>query len=98
MLTLVDFCHASFHNSLTTKLVNLIATKIQICFIVTNVTINALAPLLFHHGNTTYMANIPQEQPSIRNMQVVSSNRLQSTHSFEANKCRIFQSFFLFIR
>ena len=41
------------------------------------------------------MANIHQEQPSIRNMQVVSSNRFHSTHSCEAIKCRIFKPFFL---
>ena len=40
------------------------------------------------------MANIAQEQPSIRNMQVVSSNRDHSIHSCEANKCRIFKPFF----
>ena len=45
-----------------------------------------------------YMANIYQEQISIRNMQVVSSNRVHSTHPCEANKCRIFKLFFLFIR
>ena len=39
-------------------------------------------------------ADIHQEQPSIRNMQVVSSNRVHSTHSCEANKCRIFKPFF----
>ena len=32
------------------------------------------------------MANIAQEQPSIRNMQVVSSNRVYSTNPCEANK------------
>ena len=41
-----------------------------------------------------HMANIGQEQPSIRNMQVVSSNRVHSTQSCEANKCRIFKPFF----
>ena len=40
------------------------------------------------------MANIHQEQLSIRNMQVVSSNRFHSTQSCEANKCRIFKQFF----
>ena len=39
-------------------------------------------------------ADIHQEQPSIRNIQVVSSNRVHSTHSCEANKCRIFKPFF----
>ena len=34
------------------------------------------------------MANIHQEQHSIRNMQVVSSSWLHSTHSCEANKRR----------
>ena len=34
-----------------------------------------------------HMANIGQEQPSIKNMQVVSSNRVHSTHLCEANKC-----------
>ena len=33
------------------------------------------------------MANIHQDGSSIRNMQVVSSNRVHSTHSCEANKC-----------
>ena len=41
-----------------------------------------------------YMANIHQEQPFIRNMQVISSNRVHSTHSCEANKCRNFKPFF----
>ena len=45
-----------------------------------------------------HMANIAQEQPSIRNMQVVSPNCVHSTQSFEANKCWIFKQFFLFIR
>ena len=45
-----------------------------------------------------HMANIHQEQPSIRNMPVVSSNRVHSTHSCAANKCRIFKPFVLFIR
>ena len=48
--------------------------------------------------NGPHMANIHQEQPSIRNMQMVSSNRVHSTHTCEANKCRIFKPFFLFIR
>ena len=42
----------------------------------------------------SHMANIGQEQPSIRNMQVVSSNRVHSTQSCEANECRIFKPFF----
>ena len=41
-----------------------------------------------------HMADIHQEQPSIRNMQVVSSNRAHSTQSCEANECRIFKPFF----
>ena len=41
-----------------------------------------------------HMANIHQEQPSIKNMQVVSSNRVHSAHSCEANKCQIFKPFF----
>ena len=44
--------------------------------------------------STTYMANILQDKHSIRNIQVVSSNRVHSTHSFEVNKCRIFKPFF----
>ena len=36
------------------------------------------------------MANIRKELRSIRNMQVVSSNRVPSSHACEANKCRIF--------
>ena len=39
------------------------------------------------------MANIHQEQSSIRNMQVVSSNHVHSTQSCESNKCRIFKPF-----
>ena len=45
-----------------------------------------------------HMANIHQDGHSIRNIQVVSSNRVHSTHFCEANKCRIFKPFFLFIR
>ena len=40
------------------------------------------------------MANIHQEQHSIRNMQVVSSIRVHSTHSCEANKSRNSKPFF----
>ena len=43
------------------------------------------------------MANIHQDGHSIRNIQVVSSNRVHSTPLCEANKCRIFKPFFLFI-
>ena len=43
---------------------------------------------------TSYIANIHQERHSIKNMQMVSSNRVHSTHSCEANKCRIFKPFF----
>ena len=39
------------------------------------------------------MADIHQEQPSIRNLQVVSSHRVHSTHSCEVNKCQIFKAF-----
>ena len=46
----------------------------------------------------SYMANIHQDGHSIRNIQVVSSNRVHSTHLCEANKCPIFKPFFLFIR
>ena len=38
--------------------------------------------------------NIHQEQPFIRNMQVVSSNRVHSTQACEAYKCRILKPFF----
>ena len=41
-----------------------------------------------------YMAKIHQEQHFIKNMQVVSLNRVHSTHSCETNKCRIFKLFF----
>ena len=41
-----------------------------------------------------HMANIHQDGHSIKNMQVVSSNRVDSTHSCEANKCRIFKPYF----
>ena len=41
-----------------------------------------------------HMANIHQDGNSIRNIQVVSSNRVHSTHLCEANKCRIFKPFF----
>ena len=59
----------------------------------------ALYGTICHHANTygtikDHLANIAQEQPSIRNMQVVSSNHVYSTHSCEANKCRIFKPFF----
>ena len=40
------------------------------------------------------MANIHQDGNSIRNIQVVSSNRVHSTHLCEANKCWIFKPFF----
>ena len=40
------------------------------------------------------MANIHQDGHSIRNVQVVSSNRVHSTLLCEANKCRIFIQFF----
>ena len=46
------------------------------------------------HAGKTYMPNIGQEQPSIRNVLVVSSNRVHSTHLCEANKCGIFKPFF----
>ena len=39
------------------------------------------------------MANIPQDRLSIRNIQVISSNRVHSTHQCEANKCWIFKPF-----
>ena len=45
-----------------------------------------------------HMANIHQDGNSIRNIQMVSSNHVHSTHKCEANKCRIFKPFFLFIR
>ena len=45
-----------------------------------------------------HMANIHQDGNSFRNIQVVSSNRVHSIHLCEANKCRIFKPFFLFIR
>ena len=40
------------------------------------------------------MANIHQDGNSIRNIQVVSSNRVHSTHLCEANKCWIFKPLF----
>ena len=40
------------------------------------------------------MANIHQDGNSIRNIQVVSSNLVHSTHLCEANKCQIFKPFF----
>ena len=61
-----------------------------------------ISAILFYSNSDVFinnhMADIHQEQPSIRNMQVVSSNRVHSSHSCEANKCRIFKPFFLFIR
>jgi len=42
-----------------------------------------------------HMANIHQDGNSIRNIQVVSSNRVHSTHLCEANKCQIFKPFFV---
>ena len=38
-----------------------------------------------------HLANIHQNEHSIRNMQVVSSNRVYSTHLCEANICIGFQ-------
>ena len=38
---------------------------------------------------TDHMANIHQDGHSIRNIQVVSSNRVHSNHLCEANRCRI---------
>ena len=40
------------------------------------------------------ISNIHQDVHSIRNIQVVSSNRFHSTPLCEANKCRIFKPFF----
>ena len=40
------------------------------------------------------MADIHQDGNSIRNIQVVSSNRVHSSHSCEANKGFIFKHFF----
>ena len=42
--------------------------------------------------NSLHMANIHQDGHSIRNIQVVSSNRVHSTHLCEANKCRSFDT------
>ena len=44
--------------------------------------------------NSAHMANIHQDGTSIMNMQMVSSNRVHSTPSCEANKCKIFKPFF----
>ena len=44
----------------------------------------APSKVVLHH-----MADIHQEQPSIRNLQVVSSNHVHSNHLCEANRCRI---------
>ena len=49
-------------------------------------------------GDASHMVDIHKDGNSIRNMQVVSSNRVHSTHLCEANKCRIFKPVFLFIR
>ena len=57
-----------------------------------------ISQLVFVSSCALHMANINQEQHSIRNIQVVSSNCVHSTHLCEANKCRIFKPFFLFIR
>ena len=44
----------------------------------------------------SHMANIHQEGNFIRNMQMVSSNRVHSTHSCKAKECQIFKMFFCF--
>ena len=44
------------------------------------------------------MTKIHQDGVSIENMQVLSSNRVHSTNSCEANKYGIFKPIFLFIR
>ena len=50
-------------------------------------------------GDASHMVDIHKDgNNSIRNMQVVSLNRVHFTHSYVANKCRIFKSFFSFIR
>ena len=43
-----------------------------------------------------HMAYIHKDKHSIRYMYVVSSNRVHSFHSCEANKCRIFKPFFVY--
>ena len=40
------------------------------------------------------MANIHEDGTCIRNMQMVSSNRVHFTHPCEANKCPIFKPLF----
>ena len=50
------------------------------------------------YSASPYMANMHHDGNSIRNIQVVFSNRVHSTHLCEANKCRIFKPSFLFIR
>ena len=42
-----------------------------------------------------HLANMHQDGNSIRNIKLVSSNRVHSTHSCEANKCQIFKPFFV---
>ena len=42
------------------------------------------------------MANIHQDGVSIENIQLLSSNRVHSTHSCEANKYGIFKPFFAY--
>ena len=43
-----------------------------------------------------HIANIHQDDNSIRNFQLVSSNRVHSTPLCEANKCRILNHFFVY--
>ena len=46
----------------------------------------------------THMAHIHQDGNSTRNIQVVSSNRVYSTHLCKANEYPIFKPLFLFMR
>ena len=61
-------------------------------------TINQPTDTEIYSAAIRHMANIHQDGNSIRNIQVVSSNRVHSTRLCEANKCWIFKPFFLFIR
>ena len=45
-------------------------------------------------GDASHMVDIHKDGNSIRNMQVVSSYRVYSTHLCEANKFQIFKPFF----
>ena len=56
---------------------------------------NMIVMIIYQH---LHMVNIIQEQPSNEKCRSLSSNRVQSHHSCEANKYRISKPFFLFFQ